>query len=218
MEAPLQPAESYVERLWNELADLEQYVPQAGAVVLVNTRSAFAKAMVLAAGNWLERRTLQALLNFTKSTSSKETVVFLVKRRVFDRQFHTLFDWKSGKVNSFLGNFGPDFKGKYQEVAKESEEVLRASLDFMELVAERNGLAHDGRINEEAQFTPAQVRMKFYNASSWVSWVGQFLTEGRPSSWTPPSAPTPPECSLGVEGLETGNASEPNGERAEPQS
>ena len=25
MEAPLQPAESYVERLWNDLGDLEQY-------------------------------------------------------------------------------------------------------------------------------------------------------------------------------------------------
>ena len=71
MDAPLQPAESYVERLWNELSDLEQYVPQADATVLLNTRSAFAKAMVLAAGNWLERRTVQTLLDFARSASSK---------------------------------------------------------------------------------------------------------------------------------------------------
>lgn len=194
MEAPLQPAESYVERLWNDLADLEQYVLEAGPAIVVNTRSAFAKTMVLAAGNWLERRTVQALLDVAKSASSKETLVFLIKRRVLDRQFHTLFDWKSGKVNSFLGNFGPDFKMKVQEAANGDEEVFRASLDFMELVAERNILAHDRRINDEAQFTPSEVRTKFYSAAGWVSWVGQFLTEGGPPSWNPPSAPMPPEA------------------------
>ena len=195
-----------------------QYVPQAGAAVLVNTRSAFAKAMVLAAGNWLERRTVEALLGYAKSASSKETLVFLVRTRVLDRQFHTLFDWKSGKVNSFLGNFGSDFKRKVQEAANENEDVLRASLDFMELVAERNVLAHDIRISDEAQFTPSQVRTKFYNAAGWVSWIGQFLTGGGPPSWNPPSAPTPPELSLGVESLEAENSAESNGERPELQS
>lgn len=191
MEAPLRPAESYVERLWNELDDLEQYVSKAGPTVVVNTKSAFAKAMILAAGNWLERRTLQAILDVAKSASSQETLVFLVKRRVLKRQFHTLFDWNSGKVDFFLSHFGPDFKKEAQEAAKQNEEVLRASLDFMELIGERNTLAHDKRISDEAQFTPEQVRSKFYNAAGWVSWVGQFLTEGGVPSWDPPSAPTP---------------------------
>ena len=189
MDTPLQPAESYVERLWNELSDLEQYVPQADAAVLLNTRSAFAKAMVLAAGNWLERRTVQTLLDFARSASSKETLVLLVKRKVLDRQFHTLCNWESGQINSFFANFGSDFMGECKKVSADSDEVLRASLDFVELVAERNVLAHDSRISDEAQFTPLQVRTKFYNAAAWVSWFGQFLTEGAPPSWIPPSAP-----------------------------
>ena len=188
MDVPLQPEQSYVERLWNDLGDVEQYVFDAG--VLVNTRSAFAKAMVLAAGNWLERRTIQALLDFAKSASSRSTLVFLVEKRVLDRQFHTLFSWKSGKVNSFLGKFGRDFKLEAQEAIRQNEEVQSASQDFMLLVAERNSLAHGERISVEAQFTPSQVRTKFYNAAGWVSWVGQFLTEGRAPPWNPPTAPT----------------------------
>ena len=191
MEAPLRPAESYVERLWNDLGDLEHYVSEAGPAVFVNTKSAFAKAMILAAGNWLERRTVQTILDVARSASSQDTLVFLVERRVLNRQFHTLFNWKSGKVDYFLSHFGPDFKKEAQEAAKQNEEVLRASLDFMELVAERNTLAHDKRISDEAQFTPSQVRSKFYNAAGWVSWVGQFLTEGGAPSWNSPSAPTP---------------------------
>ena len=94
MEAPLHPADSYVETLWNDLSDLEQYGHLVGATTLVNTRSAFAKAMILAAGNWLERRTLQALLLFTKSASSNEALVHLVENKVLKRKFHTLFDWE----------------------------------------------------------------------------------------------------------------------------
>ena len=189
MGAPLTPAASYVERLWRELDDLEQYVSDAGPVVLVNTRSAFAKAMVLAAGNWLERRTVQALLDFADSASSRETLACLVKTRVTDRRFHTLFNWRSGKVDSFLGYFGSDFKTRAQEIATQNGGVLRASLDFMELVSERNGLAHKETIGDEAQFTPLEVRTKFYNAAGWVSWITRFLTEGEPPIWNPPSGP-----------------------------
>ena len=189
MEAPLHPADSYVETLWNDLSDLEQYGHLVGATTLVNTRSAFAKAMILAAGNWLERRTLQALLLFTKSASSNEALVHLVENKVLKRKFHTLFDWDSGKVNSFVGIFGSDFKEKVN-AANGDDEIRRASLDFMELVAERNILAHDSRISDEAQFTPSQVRTKFYNAAGWVSWAGQLLTDGELPSWNPPSAPT----------------------------
>ena len=189
METLLEPADSYVERLWSELADLEPCVSEAGPAVLINTRSAFAKAMVLAAGNWLERRTVQTLLDFARGAASKETLVLLVRRRVLDYKFHTLFDWRSGTVNSFLGIFGDDFKGKAKKAAKENDDVHRASLDFMELVGERNGLAHDKRIGDEAQFTPIQVRTKFYNAAAWVSWIGQCLAEDDPPPWSSPAPP-----------------------------
>lgn len=188
--SPLRPEESYVERLWNDLAGLEQYLHPAEPTVLINTRSAFTKAMILAAGNWLERRTLQALEDFAGSASSRETLVWFVKRRGLGRQFHTLFDWESGKVSSFVANFGPDFKKQYEEAASSDTEVLRASLDFMELVAERNELAHSSRISDEAQFTAAEVREKFYSAAGWVTWVGGFLREGGAPSWNPPSVPT----------------------------
>ena len=145
--------------------------------------------MVLAAGNWLERRTVEALLLFASSASSNEALVCLVKKKILDRQFYTLCDWDSGKANSFLGNFGPDFKAKAQEAANGNGEIHSASLDFVGLVAERNVLAHGSQISDEAQFTPLQVRTKFYNAAGWVSWVGQFLTEDGPPSWNPPSAP-----------------------------
>ena len=188
MEVPLDPADSYVETLWNDLSDLEQCGHLVDATALVNTRSAFAKAMILAAGNWLERRTVQALLLFTKSASSNEALVHLVENKVVKRRFHTLFDWDSGKVNSFVGIFGSDFKAKVNK-ANGDDEIQRASLDFMELVAARNVLAHDSRISDEPQFTPSQVRTKFYNAAGWVSWVGQFLIDGELPAWNPPSAP-----------------------------
>ena len=190
METPFQPEDSYVEKLWNDLSDLEQCGPQLGATLLVNIRSAFAKAMILAAGNWLERRTQQALLFFARSASSNDALVYFVKNRVLYRQFHTLFDWDTGKVNSFLGKFGPDFKKKVK-AANGNGDIHRASHNFMELVAERNSLAHDSRINDEAQFTPSEVRTKFYNAAGWISWISQVLADGNLPAWNPPSPPTP---------------------------
>ena len=191
VETPLQPEDSYVEKLWNDLSDLEQYGPQLGATVLVNIKSAFAKAMILAAGNWLERRTLQAILFFARSASSNDALIHLVEKKVLDRQFHTLFDWDSGKVNSFLGKFGPDFKKK-AAAANGNDNIHRASLDFMALVAERNRLAHSSKINDQAQFTSSEVRIKFYDAAGWITWIGQFLTDSNPPSWNPPSPPTTP--------------------------
>ncbi len=193
MQAPPEPAESYVERLWDNLVDLEQYMSGCDATILVSTRSAFAKAMVLAAGNWLERRTVCALLDFANRASSEETLVLFVRAGVLDRRFHTLFDWKSGKVNSFLRKFGTDFRDRVQEASEENGDVLSASLDFMALVAERNALAHSSQIADEAQFSPKEVRIKFYNAAGWVSWIGRFLVNGRAPSWNPPSVPTPLE-------------------------
>ena len=189
MDAPLQPADSYVERLWNDLSDLEEYSSTISASVLVSVRSAFTKAMILAAGNWLEQRTMQALLLFAKSASSNDALVHLVENRVHRRQFHTLFDWKASNVNSFLGLFGADFKGKALEAS--SEEIDHAALDFIVLVAERNALAHGSKINDEAQFTSSDVRDKFYNAAGWISWIGQFLMDGQHPSWNPPTAPEP---------------------------
>lgn len=190
METPLQPTESYVERLWNELGELEQYAVKGGPVLVSNTQSTFAKAMILAAGNWLERRTMQAILDFTESTSCNEILVALIKTTVLKRKFHTLFDWNSGSVNSFLGLFGKNFRKNVQRAAPQNTSVHRASLDFMELCSERNQLAHNKRLGDEAQFTPTEVRTKFYNAAGWVSWIGQFLIQGSAPSWKPPSAPS----------------------------
>ena len=191
MEAPPEPKESYVERLWNNLADLEQSIPEEDVILLVNTRSAFAKAMILAAGNWLERRTLHALADFTASSSNKQTLVFFVRAGAIDRKFHTLFNWKSGTVNYFLGKFGKDFKEKVLEASGENDNVQRASHDFMNLVAERNKLAHSSQIGDEAQFTASDVRTMFYNAAGWVSWIGRFLVDEAAPFWNPPSVPNP---------------------------
>ena len=191
MEAPSEPQESYVERLWNNLADLEQHIAKEDATLLVDTRSTFAKTMILAAGNWLERRTVHVLVDFATSASSGQTLVSFVKTGALERRFHTLFDWNSGNVNSFLGKFGKDFRNKVKLAVQENNDVLLASHDFVNLVAERNALAHSSRLADEAQFTASDVRAKFYNAAGWVSWIGRFLVDGEAPLWKPPSVPLP---------------------------
>ena len=189
MDGPPEPADSYVESLWVNLLELEQLMPAHDATILVDTRSAYAKAMVLAAGNWLERRTLFALLTFARDASRRPALVSFVKIRTLDRQFHTLFNWRSGKVNSFLGTFGADFRDRVKKALQENEDILRASKDFMTLVADRNTLAHSSRLADEVDFTPLEVRNKFFNAASWVAWIGKFLVDGQEPSWDPPSIP-----------------------------
>ena len=191
MEVPPEPEESYVESLWNNLVNLEQNVPKYDPMILVDTRSVFAKTMILAAGNWLERRTLHVLVDFANSVASQPTLAYFVKTRALDRKFHTLFDWESGKVNSFLGKFDTGFKEKVLQAVQENNDVLLASHDFVNLVAQRNVLAHSSRLADEAQFTAADVRTKFYNAAGWVSWIGRFLVDGKAPPWDPPSVPLP---------------------------
>jgi len=145
--------------------------------------------MVLAAGNWLERKTTQELLEFTKAVSDSEALVELVKRRVLDRQFHTLFDWKTGTVSTFVSLFGSPTKSLVDAALRSNASLEQASRDFMALVHQRNLLAHDGAISEEPQFTANQVRSMFYNAASWVSWMGETLINGAAPAWSPEKPP-----------------------------
>jgi len=85
MRVTAEPKESYVERLWNNLVNLQQNIPKKDATILVDTRSAFAKTMSLAAGNWLERRTIDVLVDFvTRASGSTQTLVSFVDTGVLD--------------------------------------------------------------------------------------------------------------------------------------
>jgi len=189
----MEPAESFVEALWHDLRDLEKYVPPAGIGVLVSARATYAKAMVIASGNWLERRTMAVLNSFVDEVSrSHEPLRELVRKKVVDRQFHTLFDWKSGRVDSFLKLFGKTLSNELLQAEKMQPDIANASMSFMKLVAERNVLAHAPEISQDPQFTPGDVRSMFYRASSWLSWIRECLIGAQAHSpWTetpPPQA------------------------------
>ena len=130
METPFQPEDSYVEKLWNDLSDLEQCCPQLGATLLVNIRSAFAKAMILAAGNWLERRTQQALLFFARSASSNDALVYLVKNRVLYRQFHTLFDGIRARSTVSWGSSGRTSRRKSRPPTAMATYIVRLTTSW----------------------------------------------------------------------------------------
>jgi hypothetical protein len=88
--------------LYKEFQELIFYLDQGAQISFRNTAEEnFRKALLLAAASYFEHCISDAVLEFANETSNgNELLVEFVKNKAISRQYHTFFDWDSGKVTA----------------------------------------------------------------------------------------------------------------------
>lgn len=185
----MRPSDSIVEMLWRELVQLRQELGDSPPGALSALNSAFAKTMTLAAGNWLERRTMRALESFVECAAPKHPSLWeFTKRRAIARQFHTLLD-PNRSISAFVAHFGDDIKRRAMNFHKEEEVAREASESLVRLIGGRNDLAHGDKIDFTPQWTPEEVRNLFHASADWLTWFESLLLSKEEVPGWKPSAP-----------------------------
>lgn len=88
------------------------------------------------------------LLDFlTEKASGDECVLAFFKSKAIERQYHTYFDWKERKANSFFRLFGAGFRDFMIAEVKSDELLNKAIQSFLELGDVRNSLVHQDYAN-----------------------------------------------------------------------
>ncbi|KCZ62299.1 hypothetical protein L53_11600 [Hyphomonas sp. L-53-1-40] len=129
-----------------------------------------AKYLLVAAAGDLEQRTIGAIEHLFEQQQTPEHLRNFVKKKALERQFHTMFDWKSKSATSFFSLFGPAVKTKMAAFCKEDphKEDLSA---FLSIVAERNTMVHQGLAEYSLHYTLDEVYELYRRSLGFVNLI-----------------------------------------------
>lgn len=126
------------------------------------------KVLILSVASRFERDVTDHIEAFYAELSDLEPVAAFVKKKALHRQYHSLFQWDSANVNSFIGLFGPQCKAHYKEQTLQHEWLIDAARDFLALGQARNILIHVDLATQTASMTVQEVANKYKSALRFV--------------------------------------------------
>lgn len=132
----------------------------------------FTKILVLACASYFEERIISILTSYSDTLlNGDEKISSLLKVKAFERQYHTLFDWKENNANRFFSHFGENIKIQHKtDVAKDSE-IKNSERLFMTLGRMRNVLVHSNFAVAPIEETHEEVYEMFKSALGFVNYV-----------------------------------------------
>jgi hypothetical protein len=167
-----------VERIYLELAALRELTAKAESPSdLVAFESIAAKALLLAAASYFERRICDAIETTARETGASAPFVNFLSKQGLERRYHQLFDWEKPNVNRFLGWFGPDCKKMMEEDIKADDVLPVAIKDFMYLGSQRNQLVHKSFASFLLEVSMIEIWAKYQSASRFVDWFPKKLAD-----------------------------------------
>lgn len=166
--------EGAVARLYDDFLNLQEFLKEKGAPhLLFALEDVFPKTMLLAAASYLERRLSTDVERIAVEAAADDHVlVWLVRSKVIERQYHTWFDWSERNVNanSFFRLFGKGFKQWAEELVRNDERLKESVADFLEIGRERNKLVHENFGNYTLEKTAKEVVALYNSAKLFVDW------------------------------------------------
>ena len=129
-----------------------------------------AKTLLIAAAGDLERRFCDAMEQKFHETALQGHLKKFVSKRAINYQFHSLFDWKSNSVNSFLALFG-DEKKVLLKAALSEEPYKQQVVDFLFIGRERNIIVHNGLASVSLDKTKDEIYSIYRNALAFVNFL-----------------------------------------------
>ena len=133
-----------VQTMYQEVTSLDEYLLAQEQISLRSSAdSSLKKSLLLASASYFEKEIVKIISDYAEHVSSgSERLTTFVQKKALARQYHTLFDWKSGNCNQLLSLFGPKFKDKFKQEIDNSDVLKQSIKDFIEIGAERNRMVH----------------------------------------------------------------------------
>ncbi|PXF32878.1 hypothetical protein WH50_01615 [Pokkaliibacter plantistimulans] len=132
----------------------------------------FAKVLVLAGASYFEDRIISVLSTYCDAVvQGNEKVYNLLKMKAFDRQYHTLFDWKENNANKFFSHFGERIKQKHKEDISKNNDIKESEKMFMTLGRMRNVLVHSNFAMASIDETHEDIYKIFRGSLGFVDYV-----------------------------------------------
>lgn len=164
--------EGAVARLHDEFSRLQRFLSEKGAPhYLPAIEDVFPKTMLLAAASYFEHRLSSDVEQIAmEATTEDHVLVWLVRSKVIERQYHTWFDWKAPNANKFFRLFGDGFRQRAQESVNGDERLKQSVADFLEIGRERNKLVHENFGDFALDKTAEEVVALYNSARVFVDW------------------------------------------------
>lgn len=163
-----------IERIYTELNQLKIYLLKHNNDFHYNTVTDHdRKILLLAIASFFERKVSTRLLEYIDyKTNNNSLIANLIQRKVLDRKYHTLFEWKEKNINSFLAIFGKDFKFSIENKIKDMPELNIGMKAFLQLGRLRNDLVHeDFATNKVGDKTMSEVYELFKIADQFIDFL-----------------------------------------------
>lgn len=98
-----------------------------------------------------------------------------MKNKALFRQYHTLFSWDAGNVNSFLKLFGQPFQVAFSAKVKVDTNLSEGVRCFLQLGALRNKLAHESFAEFPFDLTRSDVMRDYKQSLYFLSEIESAL-------------------------------------------
>lgn len=172
METPVGGVGVLLEDYRGLLSDLAQEPSSLAAL-----NRSYPKCLLLAAASSLEDR-VKNLVPAVFERHGNAAMASFVRKRVMDRQYHTLFDWDNQNAKAFFKSFGDDCGNVYRE-RLDSGTIFRDCHEaFLSLGRERNRLVHNDYANFTIQWTPEEIAAKYKLALEFVDEMESIIVVG----------------------------------------
>lgn len=76
-------------------------------------------------------------------SEGSQELISLVRLKILDRQYHTLFSWDQKNADTFFRLFGDSFRDLAQEDVERDEQLKKGIESFLEVGRLRNELIHN---------------------------------------------------------------------------
>lgn len=169
-----------IERQYQDSKDLYNYLLGKGEVSFATyIDNVYKKVLVLSAASFFESKISKAISKYAaKVTGTDKRIVSLIENKVIERQFHTLFDWKTTNTNQFWKLFGEETKNRVREEIGKDESLKQSEVSFMELGKQRNLLVHENFAEYDVNTTVDEIYKKYQSACSFVAFLETVLDPG----------------------------------------
>jgi hypothetical protein len=136
------------------------------------------KHLIVAAASYFESEVCSMVERFAGSASNgNPAIIALIKKKVLDRQYHTMFVWDSRNANSFFSMFGEPFNAWCRLAVKGDSALEDAMIAFLELGEMRNQMVHRNFANHAIDKTSEEVFHLYQKARAFLKFVQEKLQE-----------------------------------------
>lgn len=165
-----------IEQQYKDSKELYQYLMDQNEISFASyIDSVYKKVLVLSAASFFESTISKQLSDYAIKVSSDKRIVSLIERKVIERQYHTLFDWKAKNTNTFWSLFGDDTKTKVREQIDNDENLKFAEQAFINIGNRRNSLVHDNFAESDVNTTLEEIYKTYRSACKFVSFISDVL-------------------------------------------